>query len=416
MCATRADGVLDRLQLTPPKEADIERCLKERMRTDASELNGVKRRTEKRSPYRLRDALILCVDHGQGTKAKYLVAPRDISENGIGFLHGVAIHPGTRCTLALRAKDGSETTVWGRIASCRHVVGSVHNVGATFDEPIGVSRFTVIEKSDGACGPIVNDAASAARTNKRLQILVVDDDPIFQTLASKHLEKIGYRTLVAGNAREALAALAAAEPIGLMILDVVMPELDGLGLLQFIRRQPWGKDVPVILASATLNEGGLQRASQLGVADCLPKPISLKALRESVDRAMRKIPPPITDLEGTIKRLETDKSTLGDMLEVLANGVTELVEQTSGQSGPDELSLLGSKLAAMGGGAHNLGIERLGNALHALGESLRQRDRAESDSYARWVRRELSLLRAVMQDLDPGVLPDAVGNEDDTVL
>ena len=86
-----------------------------------------------------------------------------------------------------------------------------------------------------------------ARTPK---VLVVDDDPDLAALCSFVLENEGYDIDIARNGHEAYAAIAA-KKIDVVLLDIMMPVLDGITVCKMVKRDPRTKDVPVIMMSAS---------------------------------------------------------------------------------------------------------------------------------------------------------------------
>jgi YesN/AraC family two-component response regulator len=102
-------------------------------------------------------------------------------------------------------------------------------------------------------------------------VLVVDDDPGILNLHTRLLQEQGqYRVLQARNGREALALLAQTRP-ALVLLDLLMPELDGFGVLEAMRSMEQTRDVPVVVLTAqTLNQADMERLNR-GVAAILSK-------------------------------------------------------------------------------------------------------------------------------------------------
>jgi YesN/AraC family two-component response regulator len=102
-------------------------------------------------------------------------------------------------------------------------------------------------------------------------VLVVDDDPGILNLHTRLLQEQGqYRVLQARNGREALALLAQTRP-ALVLLDLLMPELDGFGVLEAMRSMEQTRDVPVVVLTAqSLTEADMERLNR-GVAAILSK-------------------------------------------------------------------------------------------------------------------------------------------------
>jgi len=129
--------------------------------------------------------------------------------------------------------------------------------------------------------------ATEARGTKR-RVLVVDDEDNVTHLVSSALRFDGFETLVADNGTSALAKVAESDP-DLIVLDVMMPGLDGLGVLQNLRAA--GSQVPVIFLTArdTANDrvGGLRA----GADDYVIKPFSVEELLARVHAVLRRSAP-----------------------------------------------------------------------------------------------------------------------------
>ena len=101
-------------------------------------------------------------------------------------------------------------------------------------------------------------------------VLVVDDEAAARNALTKLLRREGYETVAAGNGREALHALEAKTP-DLVLLDVMMPELDGLELLEVLHAHPRWKALPVVMLTAVSDTNCIRRAEQLGAKKYLVK-------------------------------------------------------------------------------------------------------------------------------------------------
>lgn len=116
-------------------------------------------------------------------------------------------------------------------------------------------------------------------------ILIVDDYPVTLRVLSTQLRKYGYDVLTAGSAREALACLADA-PADLAILDIAMPEVDGLMLLRQLRSDARYRDMPAIMLTASGQDQDRITARDAGANDFLSKPVSSRELLEAVQRLL----------------------------------------------------------------------------------------------------------------------------------
>src|SRR2546422_4250106 len=110
-------------------------------------------------------------------------------------------------------------------------------------------------------------------------LLVVDDNSMNRIMLSRYISKLGYRSSLAENGRQALEKLQA-EPFDLVLLDVQMPEMDGYAVLEHLKADPRLRDIPVIMISAVDELESVVKCIELGAQDYLPKqfdPVLLKA-------------------------------------------------------------------------------------------------------------------------------------------
>jgi DNA-binding response OmpR family regulator len=112
-------------------------------------------------------------------------------------------------------------------------------------------------------------------------ILVGDDDEIIVDLVRFRLERDGYRVITVGDGEEALKAAREHRP-DLCVLDVMMPKLSGVEVLQELRRDPDLARLPVILLTARGQDVDLDRGFDAGANDYVTKPFSPSELRQRV--------------------------------------------------------------------------------------------------------------------------------------
>ena len=121
------------------------------------------------------------------------------------------------------------------------------------------------------------------------KILVVDDEPLLRTVLRDVLESAGYSVLVAGDGRSALR-IAKAERPNCILLDIIMPELDGYETCRLLKADPELKAIPVFLISATTDLRVVDNAERVGAAGVFPKPISTEQIQHAVAMALADSP------------------------------------------------------------------------------------------------------------------------------
>jgi CheY-like chemotaxis protein len=115
-------------------------------------------------------------------------------------------------------------------------------------------------------------------------ILVVDDDADSRDGLARLLRKRGHQASAAPNGRDALAALTRKVPPDLVVLDLRMPEMDGVMFLEVLRSYLRLQNVPVLLMTAYPESPDIDRAKRLGVLEVFRKADDFNALLDSVDR------------------------------------------------------------------------------------------------------------------------------------
>ncbi len=116
-------------------------------------------------------------------------------------------------------------------------------------------------------------------------VLLADDDELIRRLVQPHLERAGFRTLLADNGARTLEMVAAEAP-EVIILDIAMPEIDGLALLRLLKSVPSTSTIPVIIITAAYERVFQQEATAWGAVSFLTKPFSPAQLLAEVRRVV----------------------------------------------------------------------------------------------------------------------------------
>ena len=120
---------------------------------------------------------------------------------------------------------------------------------------------------------------------EKIKVLVVDDEPnIVQTLQDR-LEMNEYIVSTAGNGREGLKKAQQEKP-DVILLDVIMPVMDGHEMLEVLRKQPDCNDISVIMLTARSQTQDIARANACGIDDYIVKPFDLSELLEKIETVL----------------------------------------------------------------------------------------------------------------------------------
>jgi signal transduction histidine kinase/CheY-like chemotaxis protein/PAS domain-containing protein len=147
-----------------------------------------------------------------------------------------------------------------------------------------------------------------AQNGRSKSVLVVDDDPNIRSLLQQELTEAGYAVRLAEDGRKALALIREEMP-GLVILDVMMPEMNGFDVAAVLKNDPATMDIPIIILSIVEDK---ERGFRLGVDRYLTKPIDTKSLFHEVDSLLG---------QGKSKKkvmvVDEDASTIRTLTDVL---------------------------------------------------------------------------------------------------
>ncbi|NJN16363.1 MAG: response regulator transcription factor [Oscillochloris sp.] len=118
-------------------------------------------------------------------------------------------------------------------------------------------------------------------------ILVVDDEPAIVQIARDYLDRAGFRVISAGDGNEALR-LARNERPALLVLDLMLPAIDGLDITRTLRQDPATRKLPIIMLTARVDETDRLIGLELGADDYITKPFSPRELVARVRAVLRR--------------------------------------------------------------------------------------------------------------------------------
>jgi two-component system alkaline phosphatase synthesis response regulator PhoP len=118
-------------------------------------------------------------------------------------------------------------------------------------------------------------------------ILVVDDEPGIVAIARDYLDRAGFRVITAGDGTSALR-LARAEQPSLLVLDLMLPGMDGLDVTRALREDPATRKLPIIMLTARVEEADRLIGLELGADDYVTKPFSPRELVARVRAVLRR--------------------------------------------------------------------------------------------------------------------------------
>jgi DNA-binding NtrC family response regulator len=191
----------------------------------------------------------------------------------------------------------------------------------------------------------------------RARVLIVDDDPVQRRLLDNMVRKFGHEPLMAESGEAAVTLLTGqeSERIDCVVLDLVMPDLDGLGVLARLRDA--GSNVPVIVQTAHGGIDNVISAMRAGALDFVVKPVGAERLQVSLRNALDK-----GALEDELARIKRSRSgTLGFRDIITRSPLMRAVLRTAEKAS-------GSAIPVLIEGESGVGKELIARAIHGQGE------------------------------------------------
>jgi DNA-binding response OmpR family regulator len=184
--------------------------------------------------------------------------------------------------LLQQAQQEDHSEVAGDLQKIRRAMAEFANVLAG-----GLATSTPHNEAASAATTEPTAATPAAASSTGATILVVDDIESNRDLLGRRLEREGHRVVMAANGKQALERIAAGG-LDLVLLDILMPEVDGFTVLQTVKAKPEGRDLPIIMISSLDEIQSVVRCIEMGAEDFLPKPFDPVLLRARVGACLEK--------------------------------------------------------------------------------------------------------------------------------
>jgi two-component system sensor histidine kinase/response regulator len=204
---------------------------------------------------------------------------------------------------------------------------------------------------------------------QEMKVLLAEDNAVNRTLARRLLEKHGHTVVVVENGREALEALER-ETVDLVLMDVQMPEMDGLEATAAIREKEKtsGGHMPIITLTAHAMKGDREKCLAAGADDYLTKPIRTTELFEALDRlqnvkdkaGLAAIPAAKTpatnafDMEAALEHVEGDRELLDEIVRIFSDECPKTLAEIRNAIRAADLRVLERAAHSLKGSAANL--------------------------------------------------------------
>lgn len=208
--------------------------------------------------------------HPGGSTSDRVVATRNLSPSGIGFIYDSFLHVGTRVTLWLPLRLGGEDALNGKVVYCAHVSGPFHQVGVRFDRKIFAKLYD--DGSGPAPGTAAGGASAAAGATLVGRMLLIDGQSMDRALVAHHLRDTQLRVVPVADEQAGLSALT----VPGSMFDIVLCEMDvdsptAESTIQQIRAA--GHTGPIVASAAVkVDEAQRNTAQKVGASTIISKP------------------------------------------------------------------------------------------------------------------------------------------------
>lgn len=293
-------------------------------------------------PYRV-PALRVELDISRDETDIVVVPSRKLASTGVYFLAGNLVHTDCACRVHLLTIRNSWQTVTGRVASCRYLPGSpgVYEMYVRFDRPI--------------------DPVSFAQNAIQSKILAADDSRVSQALYARLLDSMNVELTCVSNGLEVVER-ALSQTFDLILMDVEMPEMDGLSAAQLLRSKGYVR--PIVAVSALSEPEDRERCLAAGCDDFLAKPLTRESLATVVSR--NKCEPLVSAL--------LDDPAMSELIDGFVAGLSDAINRLEAAYGARSYEELEREARGLKGEAAGIGFGAITDAAVVLEHALKRQD------------------------------------------
>jgi two-component system sensor histidine kinase/response regulator len=268
---------------------------------------------------------------------------------------------------------------------------------------------------------------SLGGTRRHLRILLVEDNPVNQTVATKVLEKAGHEVTLACNGEEAIELYENRGSFELILMDVQMPVMGGLEATQAIRareaRKSWAAGsgswaVPIVAMTAHAMEGDRLRCLEAGMDDYVTKPLRPAALFAAIARVCGEgpgeadegpdmslmafsDPGSVADLDGMRELLDDDAGAVAQLVEMYFRDLPSQLKALRAHVVEGDMEALSQLAHSIKGGVGVFNAARAAEAARVVEEAARNGDRAAAERDVTRLLQELNLLANALRQGRP---------------
>ncbi|HEX4487400.1 MAG TPA: response regulator [Terriglobales bacterium] len=294
----------------------------------------------------------------------------------------------------------------GEAARCEALGISAYLLKPVLQADLQRAMTTVVGLGSMPQPPLVT-RHSLRESKRSLRILVAEDNPVNQTLIVRLLQKLGHTSVVAQNGKEAVA-LAASQKFDFILMDVQMPEMDGLTATALIRNAEKGGSthIPVYAITARAMKGDNEICLRAGMDGYIPKPVRFsdveRALATVGSSAVISEPPPSqlpawTDTEA-LERLGGDEELLRELCQIFLQESPKLLAKLKEASASGDIDTLKRAAHSLKGEVSYLSAEDVSKTAKELERMADENDISQAAPLVQILEAQLARLHADMHE------------------
>ncbi len=254
----------------------------------------------------------------------------------------------------------------------------------------------------------IQSVPQISNTGTGMRILLAEDNAVNRQLARLLLEKRGYTVIIAKNGIEALAAVER-EEIDMVLMDVQMPEMDGLEAIRAIRSNEKisKRHLPIISLTAHVMKGDREKCIEAGADDYIPKPIQPANLFAAMERMHPSERDPEPDVAAPavsdsfnaalLERVQGDRELLAEIVQLFESGLPAILQGLRESIARKEAAEIARTAHMLKGSVGNFGRGSAFRALEEMESFAKENDMAQTAKAFVLVERELKELLAALQ-------------------
>jgi CheY-like chemotaxis protein len=172
------------------------------------------------------------------------------------------------------AKEGGKFN-WASDESVN--VHESHSIAKLFDDTLQALHHNLAKLPEAKRG-IINGLHESSKPLHGKRVLIVDDDMRNIFALATVLDEEGMDVVSANNGRDAIGIVQRDAAIDIVLMDIMMPEMDGITTIKEIRKLPRGNDLPIIAVTAKAMKGDREKCIEAGASDYIAKPVDMDQL------------------------------------------------------------------------------------------------------------------------------------------